>query len=177
MQGFLQAVQQAAARGQGHASGFRQFPGPVLQAELAHLLGRGANKGNAVGLAGLGEIGVLGEKAIPRNDRLGAGVPGGGKNLGLVEVGFAGPVAGQGHGFIGQGHVQAMAILVGIDSHAANAHGLEGANGADRNFAAVGDQDFAKHDGNFPYALPDLRAVMKARQPPNSVTSRAPSRP
>ncbi len=177
LQSFLEILQQTAARCQGHTGSFRQFPGPVLQAELAHLVGGGADKGNTIGLAGLGKVGVLGKKAIPRNNRLGAGVLGGRQNLGLVEVGFAGAVTGQGDRFIGQGHMQAMAILVGIDSNTANAHGLEGANGADRDFAPVGDQYFAKHDGGSPYALPDLRAAMYARQPPNSVTSRAPSKP
>ena len=41
--------------------------------------------------------------------------------------------------------MQAMAILVGVDGNTANAHGLEGANGANRDFAPVGDQYFREH--------------------------------
>jgi hypothetical protein len=32
-----------------------------------------------------------------------------------------------------------------VDSHAADAQGFEGANGANGDFASVGDQDFFEH--------------------------------
>jgi len=143
----------AVAAGQADAAtagGFRQFPGPVLQAEFTHLVRGGADKGNAVGLAGLREVGILGEKTITRNNCFSAGVLGGRQNLGLVQIGFTGAVAGQGNRFIGQGHVQAVAVLMGIDGNTANTHDLEGANGADRDFASVGDQYFGKHRGFSP---------------------------
>ena len=70
---------------------------------------------------------------------------GGGQNLGLVQVGFAGAFAHQRYGFIGGGDVQAVAVFMGVNGNAADAHGFEGTDGADGDFASVGDEDFLEH--------------------------------
>ncbi len=61
-QRLAQAGQQAGARRHRHAGFGRQFTRAVLQAELADLLRRGADEGDARGFAGVGELGRLSDR-------------------------------------------------------------------------------------------------------------------
>ena len=66
-----QIVQQAAARQQRQPA-LRQLARRVLEAEVAHLRGRGPDERDAGRFACLGESGVLGQEAVAGMDGLGA---------------------------------------------------------------------------------------------------------
>ncbi|MNQ74836.1 hypothetical protein D3C85_896050 [compost metagenome] len=103
-----------------------------------------ADKHDAGGFAGAGEIGVLREKAIAGVDGVGAGFLCGGDDgvdpqVGLVDLGRA-----YAHGLVGQLHMTRVGIGLGVHRHAAVAQGLGGAHHPAGDFAAVGDQDFVE---------------------------------
>ena len=49
-------------------------------------------------------------------------------------------------GFVASGHMLGMGICIRVDRHGLNAHALGGRCHAACNFAAVGNEDFFKHD-------------------------------
>jgi hypothetical protein len=49
------------------------------------------------------------------------------------------------HRLVGHGHMQRIAVGVGIDRHRRNAHLLGGLDDPAGDFATVGDQDLGKH--------------------------------
>ena len=66
-------VQEPGAGQQRHAVFGGDAAGGVLQAEGAHLVGRGADEDDAGSVAGFGEVGVLAEEAVAGMDGFGAG--------------------------------------------------------------------------------------------------------
>ena len=90
---------------------------------------------------GLGEVGVLGEEAVAGVDGVGAGVGGDRDDLGDVEVGLGRGRAAEGVGLVGEADEERVAVGVGVDRDGADAGVLAGADDADGDLAAVGDQD------------------------------------
>ena len=92
------------------------------------------------------EGGALGQEAVARMDGVAARRRRDGEHALDVEVG-GGAQTGQGTGFIGGAHVQRVGVVLGEDGHRRDAEFLGRAHDADRDFAAVGDQEFAeRHD-------------------------------
>ena len=139
--GLGQVGQQAAAGQQWHTVGQRQLARGVLQAEGPHLRGRGADEGDAGGLAGLGKTGVLRQKAVAGVDGTGAGLLCRGQDGLGVQVALRGRGRPDADGHIGLGHVGRVGIGLGIHGHRLQAQGLEAADDAAGDGAAVGDQD------------------------------------
>ena len=105
-------------------------------------LGRGTDEGDAVARALLGELGVLGEEAVARVDRVDVGLAGHPHDLLGVEVGtdrvalLADLV-----GLVGLEPVLAVAVLVREDGDRLRAQLGGGPEGPDGDLTTVGDED------------------------------------
>ena len=101
-------------------------------------------------LAAPGELGVLGEEAVPGMDRLGAGPVRGLKDAIGVEValGRGGPT--DGNRFVAGPGVHRARVRLRIDRHRPDPHAPQRAHDADRDHPAVGDQDLLEHRGSSP---------------------------
>ena len=80
------ARKQPGARQQRHAVSLGDFARAVLQAELAHLCGCGADERNPRRLAGFGEIRIFAEKSVSRMNGFRARAPGGFQNPRAIEI-------------------------------------------------------------------------------------------
>jgi pyruvate carboxylase len=113
-----------------------------LVAHRADRLGRRADEGDAGLVERLGEALALGQEAVARVHRLGAGrLAGVDDQLGL-QIGFTRGWRTQPHCFVGQLHVRRARVGIGIDRDSLDAHAPRSADHPARNLSAVGDQDF-----------------------------------
>ena len=78
-------------------------------------------------------------------DGVGAVAAGGVEDAVDAEVAFGGGAGADVGGFIGHADVERGAVGVGEDGDAGDAHFAEGADDADGDLAAIGDQDLAEH--------------------------------
>ena len=105
----------------------------------------GSDERDAGGLAGGGEIGILAEEAVAGVDGVGAVAAGGVQNAVDAQVAFGGGAGADVRRLIGHADVERGAVGVGVDGDAGDAHLAEGADDADGDLAAIGDQDLAEH--------------------------------
>ncbi len=124
--------------------------GGDLRAHGADRFAVRADEGDAGVLAGRDQRFALGEKTIAGVDGRGAGAARGGDDGRGIEIGAGALGGADGVGGVGQAHVQRVAVGRGIDRDGADAEAPAGADDADRDFAAVGDQDGFEH-GVCPY--------------------------
>jgi hypothetical protein len=118
-------------------------------------------------VAGIHEIGVLRQQAVARVDRVGAAHLGDADDLGDGEIGRdrAQPLADL-VGLVGLEPVEAQLVLLGVDRDRPLAQLVGRAHDADRDFAAVGDEDLLElgHEGGLPFAIAEcLRGTRRAR--------------
>ena len=126
----------------GHAAGQSRGLGGQLVAHLGQDLGAGADEGDAGVLAGLGELGVLGEEPVAGVD--GVHVPALGQvdDARDVQIGPQGGLAlADAVGLVGPGAEQGEGILVGVHGHGAEAQVVTGAEDADGDLSTVCGQD------------------------------------
>ncbi|GAA4115104.1 hypothetical protein GCM10022215_13700 [Nocardioides fonticola] len=124
-----------ASRDDGHARGLGDLAGGVLAAHALDDLGARADEGQPRCRDGRRERRPLGEEAVARVHRVGARGHGG-RDDGLdVEVAL------HAHGGVGLPHVRGAGVEVGVDRDGADAHRGGGAHDADRDLAAVGDEE------------------------------------
>ena len=106
---------------------------------------RRADEGDAGIMAGLREIGILGEEAVAGMDAVGArGLRGGDQAL-VRQIALRGRRRTDVNRLVGQPHMQRVAVGVGIDGDRAQAQAARGADDAAGNLAAIGDQDGFEH--------------------------------
>jgi hypothetical protein len=84
-------------------------------------------------------------KAVAGMNGVHVGDLGGADHLGDVQVAFGAARRADAHRLVGKAHMQRVAIRLGIDGDGGDAQFLAGADDAQGDFAAVGNQDFAKH--------------------------------
>ena len=96
------------------------------------------------------EGGILGEKAVARMDRLGAGRLGGGDDLADIEIGLGGLRRADRHGLVGHVDMQRVAVRLGIDGHGLDAEPARGPDDAAGDLAPIGDQKLGEHAGPRP---------------------------
>ena len=139
---FLEAADRLrAARQDRHARLLRQFTSGGLVAERLQQLHAGADEHDPRLLTGRGKLRIFGEEAVARMDRVDIMLLGDRHDPLDVEVGpnrLTGPA--DEIGFIGLETVEGEAVFVGIDGHGPHAEFVGGAKHADRDLAAVGDQ-------------------------------------
>ena len=120
--------------------------GPCLVAGEVQDRGRRADEGDTGPGAGLGEVGVLGEEAVTRVDRVGTGLDGGPHDRLGVEVGADRvTLLPDAVGLVGLEDVLGLAVLVGEDGDRLGAELGGGAERADRDLTPVRDEDLAEH--------------------------------
>ena len=152
-----------AARGDGDAGGTHQVAGLGLVAHGAEDFGARADPAEVALGADVGEMGVFGEETEAGMDGLGAGDLGGAEDGRHLEVAVGGAGAADADGAVGEGDMEAVAVGGGVDRDGLDAELAAGADDADGNLAAVGDQDAAEHGG--------YSAETRRRGCPNSTTA------
>ena len=91
------------------------------------------------------ELLVLGEEAVARVHRLGAGLFAGSDDLVHHQIGFLGRCRADTHAFVGHQYVHRVLVGFGIDGDRLDTHLLGGLHDPAGNFASVGDQYFLEH--------------------------------
>ena len=94
-----------------------------------------------------GEAGVLGQEAEAGVDGLGAGLVAGVDDLVGDQVGLGRRRRADRHRLVGHLDGQAAGVGLGIDRDRGDAHPPRGLDDADRDLAAIGDQDLREHKG------------------------------
>jgi hypothetical protein len=138
-------TQEAGTGQQRHAVLLGQIARGVLKAEGAHLLRAGADEGDAGCRAVLGETGVLGQEAVAGMDGLGAGGLRRFKNLVGAQVALCRRRGADFHRFVGEPHVQAVTVRLGINGDRLHPHRAQGADDAAGDGATVGDENLVEH--------------------------------
>src|SRR5207247_2948175 len=119
----------------------RETAGGSLLAETALHPGRRPDEDQAGIGHRLGEIGVLGKETVARVDGDRAGPPGDLDNPPAVQVALAWRRRADRIGGVGGPNVQRVAVDVAGDGDRADAEIVAGANDAERDLAAIGDED------------------------------------
>ena len=146
-----------AARNQGRAHGLGDLSRADLVAKRVDHVGVGPDPEDARSLHRAGEIGVLRQEAIAGMDRVDLSARGDGQHLGRIQIGVGGAVPLQRPGLIGRAHEGRVAVRIGIDRHRFDALVGAGADDAQGDLSAVGDQDAADRGQG---------GVTKHRRPP-----------
>jgi hypothetical protein len=133
------------ARNDRHADGGHGFPRRRLVTHHADLIGRGSDEGDLRRRADIGEFRVLGQESVAGMDRVGAGDLGRGDQARNVEVRFARRRGPDADVVVGEAHVQRLAIGLGVDSDRLDAQLAARADDAQRDFSAIGDENFVEH--------------------------------
>ena len=128
-----------------------------------------ADEGDAVLVENVGEARVLGEEAVARMHRVGAGDFAGGEQGGHVEVGFARRRRPDADALVGELDVHRLPVGGRIDRDGGDAELLGRAQDAQRDLAAVGDQDFVEHAERL-LTAGEVRARAAERRRPHSMT-------
>ena len=120
-----------------------------LGAHRRDRFGRRADPGQS-GLAhGAREPLTLGEEAVPRMDRVRTDRLGHRDDVVALQVALARRRRSDPHGFVGLAHVGRVRIGIGVDRDRPDPEFLAGADHAERDLAAIGDQDLADRPHNW----------------------------
>ena len=142
----------------GNAHPLHRLLGSGLVAHGPDGLWGGADEGNLVVGADLGEAGVLRQEAVAGVDGAGVVGQGRGDDVGDVQVALAAGRFTDADGFVCQLHVQGVAVHGGVDGDGADPQLFTGPQDPQRDFAPVGNQDLGKT-----HALGSLRQPSQAR--------------
>ncbi len=134
-----------AARSAGHACFVGGLARVGLGAEHAHGGGRRTDKFDSSVLAGLGEVGVFRKEAVTGVDGTGTGTLCNLEDQIATQIGLRGGSGTESISLIRFEHVRGGAVSVGIDGDSGESEFTAGAQNAEGNFAAIRDENFAKH--------------------------------
>ena len=137
-----------------HADGGHRLARRGLVAHHANLVAGRPDERDVRRDADVGELGVLGEKAVAGMDRVGAGDLGGGDDARNVEIRLARRRRADADVVVGEAHVQRFAIGLGVDGDRLHAELAAGADDAQRDLAAIGDQDLVEHSSSSDHFVP-----------------------
>jgi len=141
--GSRQALDRLGRAGNDRNAGCgHQLAGARLGPHRVDRGGRRADEDDPGVLARPGEGGVLGEKAVAGVDSIGAGFLRGVENAIDAQVTLARRRGPDRHRFIGVENVQRGAVRLGVNGHRRVANFAAGAHDANRNLAAIRNQDF-----------------------------------
>ena len=96
-------------------------------------------------LADFGEVRVLGQKSVAGMNRIDVADFGRAHDAIDLQITFRARRRADADRFVRQLDVQRIDVRLGINREGANAEFFAGANDAQRNFAAIGDQNFFEH--------------------------------
>ena len=124
-----------------HAGRGHPLPCADLRAHRLDRLGRRADPDEARGEARTREPGVLGEEPVAGMDRVGAALQRGSQHALDVQIALGRRAGSDQVGLIGAAHVQRAAIGLRVDRHRLQLQLAQGTEHADRDLAAVRDED------------------------------------
>ena len=133
------------ARHHGNAEPLGGALGLDLVAHDADMLGLGADEGEIVLGEDLGEAGVLGQKAVAGMHGVGAGDLAGGEQRRDVEIAVLGRRRADADALVGEPHMHGVGVGGGMHRDGGDAEFLAGAQHAQGDLAAIGDQDLVEH--------------------------------
>ena len=171
-QTVIALIRTVIARHDRHAGLFHQRLGGVFQTHGADRSGRGADESQARRLDRVDEIGIFGEEAVARMNRLGACLLGGGYDGILAQITVGGGRSADMHRLVRHGDVTRGGIGIGIDRDGAHAERTGAFDDAAGNFATIGNQDLFKH--HFTYLACGARCPLRL-SPGDRVEIRGPS--
>ena len=133
--------------------------------------GAGPDELDVAGLADFGEVRALGQEPVAGMDRVGAGDLGGAQHRRHVEIAVGAPRRTDADVLVGEPDVQRVLVGLGVHRDGLDAELAAGADDAQRDLPAVGDQDFLEHrsirspsvsglDGEQPLAVLHRLAVL-----------------
>ena len=111
------------------------------------MLGLGTDPAQPVALDDFSELGVFREEAVAGVDRVGMGDFGGRDDVGHVEIGIFGSGRADADRFVGQADVHRVAVGGRVNRNRGDAHFVARTMNPQRDFAAVGDQQFLDRHG------------------------------
>lgn len=146
LQGLAFAFDQPfAARHGGHIGLAGHGAGRILVAQLGHGLRRGADKGDVAIAADLGEMGVLGQKAVARMYRFRIADLGRADDLRNPEIAVRGLGRTDAVGLVGHLQIGGAAVGLAEDGHRLDAHFPAGAKYPQGNLASIGNEYAIEH--------------------------------
>ena len=137
-----------AAVGAGHARDAERLGGALgldLVAHLPDVLGLGADEMDRVLGEDFGKARVLRKESVARMHGVGAGDLAGREQRRHVEVAVARGRRADADAFVGEPHMHRVGVGGGMHGDRRDAELLAGAEHPERDFAAIGDEDFVEH--------------------------------
>ena len=131
-----------------------------LGAHRLDRLGRRADPDQPGVLDGTGEVGVLGQEAVARVDRVRPGPAGSLDDQVAAEIGVGGRVAREPYGEVGLAHERQSGVGVGVHGHGLDAEASAGGEDAAGDLAPVGDEESLDHVRNTPYPWAPVQVVL-----------------
>ena len=96
------------------------------------------------GAADFSEVGVLTQQAVAGMNRVDVGDFSGGDDGGHIQIAVGGTRRPDADGLVGKANVERVAVGFAVDGDGANAEFPAGVQNAQRNFAAIGNQDLTE---------------------------------
>ena len=106
---------------------------------------RRADELHIAGLADFGEVGVFRKQAVAGMDGIHVGNFGGADHSRNIQIALRKRRRADADGFVGETHVQRIAVGFAVNRNRADAQFLAGANHPQSDFATVRDEDFLEH--------------------------------
>ena len=142
-----------AARQHGDAVFLRQITRRRLVAKHVQGFRARPHEGDTRLAAGIGEIGILTQETIAGMNGVAVLFLGDGQDSRAIQISRH-ATARQGHGFVRLAQMQGCRFIPGIHRHRGDTQVSGGAQNANGDFAAIGDQQFLNtHDDGFPMLL------------------------
>ena len=133
------------SRNAGHAQLLHRVLGGDLVAHQADMFGGGADELDPVVLDSLNEIGVFRQETVAGVDRLGPGDLAGRDDRGHRQVGLPRGRRADTDRLVGHAHVHRVRVGGGVHRDGRHPHLARGPDDAQRDLAAVGDEDLGEH--------------------------------
>ncbi len=130
----------------GDASFAGIFAGEGFVSHFTNRIGGGADEADVAGLAVFGELGAFREESVPRVDGIDIADFGGGDDAIDFKITLCAGSWADADSFVGGLDVKGVVIGFGVDGESADAEVFAGADDAEGDFAAVGDEDFVEHE-------------------------------
>jgi hypothetical protein len=133
------------SRNHGNAKRFRGLLGGDLVAHDADVIGGRSDEGDAVGIQDVGELGVLGEKAVARMHRVRTGDLAGSDDLVDVEIAVARGRRPDANALVCKAHMHGVLIGSGMHRDSLDTELLAGAQHPERDLTTVCNENLGEH--------------------------------
>ena len=163
-EGGFRVGHDAGAGGDGDAVGDGGGAGGGLVAHHGNDGGGRANEGDAGAGANFREAGVFRKEAVAGVDGIRAGDLGSGDDAVDLKVGLLAGGGADADGFVGELDVHGIDVGLGVDGDGFDIQLAAGADDAEGDFAAIGDQDAFEHEEDLGLGIVDRRSLFNAEE-------------